>query len=782
MTKFFAAGLGIVFLLGLAGCNPPKATPSPTAQSTLTVAIPTVTATVDITLTPSQTVQNTPTVPFPTLTTYSQSAYTLQRPDLQQFVSLISAVRAQADQDNYSDDWKSEVISEGISAQDDFIAADLRRYYADSIPNASQYIDKMPADWDDLFHAPSKGIYEILFHHSLVDFFNEKQVQFVDKQEQKFTSFNALAYALGIDGKTWLIQVDLTAPQWIRSWLTLRKDQDGKYQIIPNDMGIMTLEFADYSTELITNVDINNDGRDDIVKWESHYSAGGMSQRLFIYTANAQGFSLLDTIYLPKAPPIFDEAYQSEYKIGDYNHDGLKDIQITSPEFELFDCRWEKRLIVQFKEAKRTDQTTNGDIPHKPECALARMLNSHQPDEMAYLLAVAKANLKKDASSDLRTWIQLRLAMVDYAQGKDQQAIQALDAIAKIPVKGKGGFQKAVQDAYQQAGPFPLRVCEILSEVAEKKERSGGDNFDSDIDIDLAAFGAYPITITPIPYIVCPYMDIISARLKTVKDKTTTADEIFAHLGLQLFPLYQVNFDTDDDPEWIGLLGEDSAKLVFIDRKDDEWRMIEDSAYEEDKSNLQVKNLDVNGDGQGDIILSFAYDLWYAGSCDGGKQRFLLEIFDPKDEYYDAMKTKEFDCTDQSPLDQLSDQEIMKLPDEADSSPVYQRFEYPSWAKFRRVDGEELTILNDIDDLEKAVIENTQPEDSRAKIEALLASLPENDTTADLLRERLAYLSGYRYELQGDNEKALAIYLSLIEKNPQSLWSGLAESRLSSKP
>jgi hypothetical protein len=64
----------------------------------------------------------------------------------------------------------------------------------------------------------------------------------------------------------------------------------------------------------------------------------------------------------------------------------------------------------------------------------------------------------------------------------------------------------------------------------------------------------------------------------------------------------------------------------------------------------------------------------------------------------------------------------------------------------------------------------------------MLKLLPAQDAAADIFREHLIYLSGLTYELQGDDEKALAIYLSLIEKNPQSLWSRLAQSRIIPKP
>lgn len=791
MTKFFVqrlAGLAIVFLLALTGCNPPNLSPSPTVQKTLTTALPTATVLSKLadTETPSPTVQIAPTVPFPTLTTYSPSAYTLQRPDFQQLVSLISAVRAQAEQNMISDDWKGQILRQSTSSQDIFITADFQRYYADNMPNASQYVENMPEEWKDLYYLPSGSIEEILFNHSLIDYFNEKQIRFVDKEGKQFGAFTVKAYVLDTyqpaSQTRWLLQIDVAET---RFWLVLLEDQSGKYKMIPSGMGSFSL-INSSETVLTTGIDINDDQKDDVVLLKSYYFAGGMTKNLFVYTGGAQGVSLLDSIHLPKPPVAFREVYESTYQIGDYNHDGLKDIQITSPEFELFDCQWEKRLIVQFKGSKRTDQAIDGDIPHKPECTLARMMKSQQPNEQIALLQLAKTNLKQDASSDLRSWIQLRLAMLDYAQGRDQLAVQELNEIMEFPAQGKGGFQRAVQAAVQQAGSSPIRVCQILNTVSREDEVKD-KTFDSDIDVDLAGFGTYPISFSPFPNIVCPYDEIINLRLKHQKLADGSSPEAaFASLGLQLSSLSLVNLDEDADPEWIGLLGVDAWKrMIVVDWVDGLWQITDQYRQyfsANAASDLQVKTQDLTGDGQPEVIISFAYDPEYQDKCSTGKNYHQLEIMDLKNTKNPELLSKTFDCVAQSPLKILSTQGLLDLLAEMKNVDPIGETTYPAWAKFQAGQyGESTDLLNDVDEIEKMVLANTQPEQAQVKIKSILDSLPANDSAADILRERLIYLSGYSYELQGNNENALATYLSLIKLNPQSLWSGLAESRLSTK-
>jgi hypothetical protein len=64
------------------------------------------------------------------------------------------------------------------------------------------------------------------------------------------------------------------------------------------------------------------------------------------------------------------------------------------------------------------------------------------------------------------------------------------------------------------------------------------------------------------------------------------------------------------------------------------------------------------------------------------------------------------------------------------------------------------------------------------KITDLLAYLPTDDPEAQPYREHLTYLLGYHYELSGDEEQAVAAYLSLIQQAPSSPWSWLAWARL----
>lgn len=755
MRYFQKLLIGIVFALLINGCTP-GSSPSP-----------------------SPTPQNTPT---PASTVAPQ--YSLQRPDVQQLIDLVAELRIWKRQNQSPETWQDEIISHGIDAMDKLIADDLKRHYPAGFQGASQYIEKIPNEWDSI-PFPSASDLEIVFHQGMPEYFNKNQVRFIDKGKRQFPSFSVKSYLMASKGadnteSIWLLEIEL-AKQHLRYWLTLRQDQSEKYQVIPNDIFPIPLNVANYYSELTTDVDINNDGKNDILILLSHYSIGTVKKTLYIYTTNVQGVYLLNDVWLPHPPAYFD-GYASEYKIGDYNKDGLLDIQVTTPKFEPFDCTWESISIIQFKDKERTEQNSNTKIPNTPSCAPAKALKDPNPREVQPLLKSARANLHKDASSDFRAWIQLWLAMSYYAQAKDTQALQELNQIAQIsPV---GSFQKAIQDAYAESGTSPLRMCEKLYNIAYKKENTGY-NFSSDIDVDLAHFGAYPITIIPIPDYVCPYFDIVNFRLQTVTDNNTTPDTTFAHLGLILSSTYSVNIDTDPELEWVGLLGKEWPRLVFIDRTDDGyWHISEQTSYQSSVANLQVKTFDLTDDGQDEVIINFSASVIYWERCTDDKQHFELRVLDPQNTEDSELLRKEMDCTEQSPLNYLSAQEIKALltddPDE-NSSPFY-TVQPPVWAKFKFNHGDSKSILTDVGDIQKAILENKQFEQVRTNIDAILHTLPENDAAADTLRERLIYITGLSYELQGDQENALKYYLGLIKTYPESLWSKLARTRISPEP
>ena len=756
----FTTGLvsAIVFLFLLAGCaSSPTVSPTPTMQK--------------------------PSTPTAIATASPQPHYILQRPDFQQLLALVLDIRLQAPQ-NYTDyNWKNLVGEASLSSLDVLIAGDLHHYYANDLPNATGYIDNIPAAWGDVQvfrNYPSKSLVEILFNHSLPTYLNEHSVHFTDDGTQTFGRFsvksNLLSEKISQSGEAdWLLEINLSSPE-ILTWLPVHQRQDGKYTVIPNDIEPRYFDpSSSYFFDKSIIMDINNDHKKDAVIIDG-YTSRGEHKDISIYTFRNDGFYFLDLVRQFRAR---SEEYSAEYEIGDHNKDGLLDIQITYPESKPFDCSWWSKTITQFDGEKRTDQTVDGEIPYKPACALASALDSHNPQEIAAFLKWGRANLPKDASPDLRAWIQLRLAMADYAQAKDAQAVQEMAAMDRIVPAGV--IQNVVQDARAKSGPSLLKLCETLYSAARNLVERGG--FGSQIDYDLAGAisgGSFSFS-WPIAEYVCPYYDLVNARLQTIKkDDSPTPAAAFASLGLKLSDLVQADLDGDADPDWLAILGEDTPLLISIYRTNGKWEIYLPGYYQRMPSNLQVKAFDVNGDGQAETLFSYAHTEINGGACPDGKHRFWLQVWDVHATDDSDLLEQDFDCSDQSPLDQLSNQEIINLYlQDKEKGGHSTSIEYPAWAKLHfDEDRIERTILDDVKVLEKAILENKNPAESRTQVETMLKSLPAQDATADVLREQLIYLSGLTYELQGDDEKALAIYLSLIEKNPQSLWSRLAQSRL----
>ena len=77
-----------------------------------------------------------------------------------------------------------------------------------------------------------------------------------------------------------------------------------------------------------------------------------------------------------------------------------------------------------------------------------------------------------------------------------------------------------------------------------------------------------------------------------------------------------------------------------------------------------------------------------------------------------------------------------------------------------------------------AIFEGADPAETRAALTQIRDDLPGADPASLLYRQRLTYLIGLSYELEGQKELAVATYLQVILANPDSLWSHLAAIHL----
>jgi hypothetical protein len=382
---------------------------------------------------------------------------------LDQLLAIINLNWKRHDEGRFevSDEWTASAIYQETLAIDRHISTYLEHYYPNGIPDVSQFADKVVPEWSGLSYYPSNSITKLLLA-STVHYLNEKQIQFVEGQRVITRVFSATPIPLDSDDQTqpkWLAQIDY-ADYRIRAFLPLSFGFDGTYTVLANDIPVYAIPDTDTSIEIDAEHDFNADGNNDVVIARQFYFAGGISGSLSVYAWDGKGLSHAGEVNLPSVNPRYGETYASDYTIVD-PPSGPAEIRVIWPRFRAFDCAWNTEYTYRWVVDQLVRSALNEEIPNKPECYIAKALESERPQEQAHWFQLALAQLKPEGDTeDRHAWLLIRLAVALSAQGREADAENALKSLAALP--GIGNFSKAAKNAYAHAGPTTLAICNDL--------------------------------------------------------------------------------------------------------------------------------------------------------------------------------------------------------------------------------------------------------------------------------------------------------------------------------
>jgi hypothetical protein len=762
-------------------------TPAPIATPT---GFPTATKTAIITprLSPSPTINSFAPVPNAAV------SYSLQPPDPNQLVSLIDLIWKRNDEIQFGldDEFAASAISLETSAVDGFVSADLERYYPAGIPSGSEFAEKVVPAWKNMYFYPSGSI-ETLLVASSVQYLNNQHTQFVSQQKLSTQVMTVLPIQIEIDGDPqpeWLAQIDYTEYQ-IRIFLPLKVMADGTYHILPNDIPIIHLQNSDDSLiSLDTAHDLNGDGDDDLIISSLHYSAGSMSGIARIFSWNGKSLLNIGSVGLPGVNARAD-ASTSEYRIE--NRPGKPaEIRVVWPRFRSFGCKWTTEYIYRWAETQFIQESLNENIPDKPDCYIAKAIESDQPQVQAHWLQSALAKIKPgNATADLRAWLLLRLAVAYSAQGNDADAVSTLKSL--FGVSGNGTFLKAVTDAYSGVGPAPLAVCKALYTTASELAHSQS-SFNATIDGDLAFDFAYPISSSPVPDVVCPYWELLKNQIKA-KQVVSGMDPVqpLSMSGYQFKLLKAQNLDTDAAVEYIGVLQVEKPLIVMVDALASGWQIYPIDFVDQPVVGLEIATtLAVDTKEPGTLLLA-QLDASTRGEttdCMKNTQDYLLILVAGKKDSYKMLKWRGFSCQIQPPVNlqtKLGSDTFISLVNECDHCDLMNDYykKQPDWVEllgFSEKLPADTDVFAYIRLLDQETLQGGDLNQSRAKIAHLINFLPKDVPAAKVLQNYLRYLHAFTYELDAKPTLAVTEYLALIQNVPDSLWAWLAWSRLTPNP
>jgi hypothetical protein len=233
-----------------------------------------------------------------------------------------------------------------------------------------------------------------------------------------------------------------------------------------------------------------------------------------------------------------------------------------------------------------------------------------------------------------------------------------------------------------------------------------------------------------------------------------------------------LNLDDDAEQEWLGIL--DFRRPVFVLINDREnWEI---QAFEIPLSGLSVFDVDTYISPYApelNLLLLFQGEGKYCSSPNTVK--WLIEV-NPVTMEYDS----HYLCDSWTySLDSAND--VKRAVDEFTKSSYFDFFDAPDWyyrSDMPENEYERPTILDLISQIEDDVVEQITSDEIEYKITELIETLPVEDPAVQILLPRLYYLRGLSYELDGQEELAVEVYLELIEKYPQSLWGQYAQIRI----
>lgn len=754
----------------IVGCSSVIITPAnmpPTISKTPTLTLIPLQATRTVTPSPTNENQVHPTAPLPN----DSAVYQLQTPQDIQLLHILKIGPLDFRPPDASDEDLFMAYLNNQTFLDIAISNDINRYYPKGSDEFSKFNRK--TDFEDSPFVPSESTGVILVT-DVLKYLNEKNLTLTDGQIINYPSMKLKVFSAG--DSRWLILTNFEDNYQLQRLIPVQETSEGSYEI-PAKFTTKAIDIysRDETPELITKYDFNGDGVNDLLSVSWNYLAGSVSGNMIIYAWDEEGLLTIGSASLPGVHPYYGEVNQSSYQIIQ-NPNEVAQVQITWPRYTWFDCSWTTTYTYSWKNNKEQKTTTGVEMPEKPECYAAKAFKSESPAEKIhwYKKSIANPNPKLN-SNDYQAWLKLQLGMAYAMQGQDGEAQKALNDI--INGKTKGKFAQLVTEAAANNGTnSPVKTCQFLNEKARELARDNQE-FGTEIDGFLAMTPTYPITYAPIPFIVCPFPDVFEALVQNEPDKNVDMSAYTASLGIQARDIQTINLDSDDDNEWLGLIGERSQTITIFDFGSGQWKM--DSTWQFDApAEIQVIPYEVTSETVGKEILAIvSYPPRKEQNCPENTQNFELLVIAKGENGYQVWKFLDISCIQESPIGLSDAKAFLRFMDDNQntitSNTVF-NMDSPNSPS------EELE--KKLFEIIKRTVKGQSPEAVRKELSSLLASFDDDTPVSKIVRARLLYLVGLSYELENQPEQAVEHYLNLIRAHPDSLWSWLAWARLTPNP
>ena len=294
------------------------------------------------------------------------------------------------------------------------------------------------------------------------------------------------------------------------------------------------------------------------------------------------------------------------------------------------------------------------------------------------------------------------------------------------------------------------------------------------------------------PPALCPVSQVVDWILESVTVAPGVSPvNALVSAGLPVVTAQSLWLPGWSEPAWLVLLQFDTYRLVSYRpwNEDDPWKEVR--AFSSNSGDATWRNQDITGDGYPEIAFAVpVLDMGEQGTI--GYQVSITSmvaegIMLTVSSYDHPATGEQFDLVRflaDNDHDGFADVAVAEAAQWYEALPLLEPADPPvwptnaEWSDMLRAATQAQATQDAEPEVLSAIFEGADPVETRAALTQIRDDLPGADPASLLYRQRLTYLIGLSYELEEQNELAVATYLQVILANPDSLWSYLAAIHL----
>ncbi len=471
-------------------------------------------------------------------------------------------------------------------------------------------------------------------------------------------------------------------------------------------------------------------------------------------------------------------------------------LTIVDPHRINWDCSWDTQTSYRWPYGGKQVTITGKDIPQTPDCFLARGVSLLNPVDNPTAIRLHENAIGHFDQNDRKQHGKLlfahyRLAVLYATSEQDSLSRQHLEWLVDNLTESEQYLKENLVLLLGEKKISAIKLCDSLySAVAEMP-----DSWETYMGATAAAH-AYPGSSEIYPAAICPLRDIIMEQLRKVDLTVQPIPE--KALTDQMIPVSQIQtypFLGQTNPASFMLIREKTPYIAgYLPTRDGwKWEVLEEfDAMEEPP---QTFSRDVTGDGFPELAYFQKYKYWYCPENKEGYEVLLTTsigsgLVSVTHNFCHPMN-QAFSLADYLP-DENRDGIVDWVADEirryaGGSAFTTERAVPVIWFTL-----DEISTLfpkenfNDetadpIDELTNKLYDDRNVSTIRQRLMIARDNLNSTDPVVEGEWQRLTYLIAVSYEIQGQIDKAIEEFTSILQSENQTLWGNLAALHLTSK-